>query len=386
MTKGKSGRGRRCGGTAKGARQGGKQSLCDPTLDTEMLDGPHQRGKQSRKPKQMQDKPCRNETVLKDRRRGRVDKQAKDAPQLRQSTITHTSQAPLTSQKANSSTPATAPRDPFVASNGRPGSLLVTADGPRNPFANSNRAQNPFVTSKETKSRQTSVLSCESALSTRVGRGTHCYRCARTNRKLRQALFGLLEKALKDGRNLIDEWSWEAGVSPDHMDCERTKVHTIPQGLQSGNEPNHGYDPSRTSVLPSQTSQAPDILQPFAGTYQPQPALNPFIPARPSHLERQPPHMLAPRMPRAMPWTTANATTAAVQQTSYASDVGFRGQASQPQTKHNPFQQPQQDCRSSKDFQVAKGVFAIHLASINNSRNLNHHQPKPQSTRAFQTL
>lgn len=363
MTKGKGGRG---GGAARGGRQGkgrqgGKQSLSNPTLDTEMLDVPHQRNRQSRRSKPIQNKPCGDQTELKNTRRGQVDKVVRDTPQSRQSIFPVTSQATRSSDRAGSSTPATAPQNPFV-----------TANGPQNPFANSNRARNPFVASKETNGRQTSVLSCVSALSTRVGRGAYCYKCARTNRKLRQALFDLLEKAVKDGKNLIDEWSWKAGVSPDHMDCERTRIHAIPEGLQSGNEPSHGFQAGRTSVLLSQTSQAPGLLQPSAGTCQPQPTLNPFIPARPSVFENQPPHMLAPQTPSAMPWTTANTTSAAVQRSTYAGDVGFRGQVSQSQAKHNPFLQQQRDCRISNASQVANGMFC------NSSRQ--HQPPSAQAT------
>lgn len=346
MTKGKGGRG---GGAAREGRQGkgrqgGKQCLSNPTLDTEMLDVPNQRNRQSRRSKQVQNKPCGDQTQQKNTRRGQVDKVARDVPQSRQSIFFVTSQATRSSDRADSSTPATAARNSFV-----------TANGP----------QNPFVASKETKSRQTSVLSCVSALSTRVGRRAYCFKCSRTNRKLRQALFDLLERALNDGRNLIDEWSWEAGVSPDHMDCERTKIHTIPEGLQSGNEPIHGFQAGRTSVLPAQTSQAPGLLQP---------TLNPFIPARPSVSESQPPHMLAPQIPSAMPWTTANATSVAVQQTTYAGDVGFQVQPSQSQRKHKPFLQQQRDCRSSTTFQVDNGDFGN---SARQHQQQSQHQAPP---------
>lgn len=343
MTKARGGRGGRGGGVARGGRQcqgrnGGKQSLSNPTIDTELPDVPHQRGKQSRKSKQVQNKSSSDQAERRNSRRGKVDNVAKVVPQTRHSRLYGTSKGLQSSGRA-SPTPASAPRNPFLHKDG---------------------TQNPVVTSHAAKGRQTSVLSCVSVLSTKVGRGAYCYRCNRTNRKLRQALFDLLERALKDGRNLIDEWAWEAGVSPDHMDCERTKVCTIPEGVQSVNEPSHRFEAGRTSIFHSQNSQAPGLLQPSAGTHQPlvsrpQQTLNPFIPAGSSVSEIQPPHKLAAQVSSARPWTTANAMSTAAQQTTYAGDVGSRAQASRLQTQQYPHQLQRRDHRGDDAFQATNG-------------------------------
>lgn len=368
MTKGRGGRGGRGGGGARGGRQGkgrngGKQSLSNPTIDTEVPDVPHQRGKESRKPKQVQNKSSGDRVEPRNSRKEQVDKVAKDAPQSRRSMLQSAGRA--------STTPATAPRNPVLHND-----PFVSTNFSQSPFATGNGPRNPFVTSHATKSRQTSVLSCVSVLSTKVGRGAYCYKCNRTNRKLRQALLDLLERALKDGRNLIDEWAWEAGVSPDHMDCERTKVCTIPEGLQSVDEPSHEFGAGRASIFRSQNSQASGLLQPSAGTHQPpvsrsQQALNPFIPAGPSV---QPPHDFAAQVSSARPWTVANAMSTAVQQKTYSGEAESRAKASRSQTQQYPYQQQQRDHRSGNAFQVANKDFStspfqhpLAQASLNSS-------------------
>lgn len=97
----------------------------------------------------------------------------------------------------------------------------------RNPFAtNLNNVVRP-------RTARSSMVTCITALSTQVG-GSGCYRCARTNRKLRDFLVDLFE----GGRRAVDEWAEAAGVSAEnHMEWERTKTRTLAGGLRRGSEP-----------------------------------------------------------------------------------------------------------------------------------------------------
>lgn len=83
------------------------------------------------------------------------------------------------------------------------------------------------------RAARSSVVTCITALSTKLG-GAGCYRCTRTNRKLRDFLIDLFE----GGRLAVDEWAEAAGVSfEDHMEWERTKTRTLAGGLRRGSEP-----------------------------------------------------------------------------------------------------------------------------------------------------
>lgn len=340
MGKGKGGR-RTRSGRQGGRREDHKQNLSDPTLDTKMLDAPHQSRELYKKP---QNKSVGFPSKLENSNQGRVAKAAKvarDISQKRQSTSSNTSRNRQPPFRAGPSSPA----------------LL---------------SENPFLGSSRTKSHRASIASCVSALSTKVGRGLYCYKCARTNRKLRQALFDLLERALKDGRKLIDEWAWEAGVSPDHMDCERTKMHNIPEGLQSEDEPCHGHkgktancgEVRQGSTFAPQTSQASGMsgpVMPLAGTQQPSPPLpqqmrNPFIPVMSGTFESQTFPMSAPQVPNGMTWTLSNGVSVAEQNETNASNVGRLGRASPSRAQHNSYQQHQQDHHSSDICQFANGL------------------------------
>lgn len=341
MGKGKGGRGGR-GSRHGGGRDGRKQTSFDPTLDTEMVDAPHHR---SERRKQTESWFHGSQNQHGNSGRGLVGRTARG--------VSHTQQSIF-----NQSVLRNVPR-------GQPFSTRAT---PRISMLSS---QNRFTTNSRTKSRRASIGTCISALSTQIGRGPYCYKCARTNRKLRQALFDLLERALKDGKELIDEWAWEAGVSPDHMDCERTKMHIIPEGLRSENEPCHQCKAEmlsrsqshRMSLFPPQASQAPVVMgpglppaeTPHQACLQAQQRLNPFIQAAPGVFESRSSPMLASRVPSARPWDVTNALSGAEQTATCVSCVGYPGQVPQPQAQHELYQQQQQGSGSSHIWQVANG-------------------------------
>lgn len=341
MGKGKCERGGRAD-RHSGGREGRKpNSPFHSTLDTEMFDVPHQR---SERYKQNQNKSARFETHRVNSGWGGVGKADRDVSE----------------------------KQPSIFSQGLLNSIprsrqLSTRAGPP---ASGVCSPTHFVNGSATKSRRASIGTCISALSTHVGRGLYCYKCARTNRKLRQALFELLERALKDGRKLIDEWAWEAGVSPDHMDCERSKMHIIPGGLRSDNELCHrckddvlSCEQSQgTSKWPPWTSQAPDmsgpqlpaarIQQPVFSS-QPQQKLNPFIQAVPDAFMRQPSSMLASQTPYASPWAVPNATTVEEQTAATcARYVEHLDQASQLRQQQKSYQEQEQGLNSSRVWQV----------------------------------
>ncbi|KAJ4414536.1 hypothetical protein N0V82_007882 [Gnomoniopsis sp. IMI 355080] len=338
MGKGKGGRGTRSGHHLQGGRrEDHKQNLFDPTLDTEMLNVPHQSRKRYKK---TQNTSVGLPSKLENSKQGRVGKAAKAAKDVSQKRQSVSSNIPKDQQP------------PFRAA-------------PSHPAFSS---ENPFVGSSRLKSHRASIASCVSSLSTKIGRGPYCFRCARTNRKLRQALLDLLEHALKDGRKLIDEWAWEAGVSPDHMDCERTKMHTIPECLQSEDKPCHGHkremaDPTEirhSSTFPPQTSQAFDMSGPqlpSAGIHQPSPPQsqqkwNPFFPAVSGTFESQTVPMLAAQVPNGKTWTLPNGMSVAEPTATYACYVGQPGRASPSRAQCSYDQQHQQDHPSSHVCQV----------------------------------
>lgn len=350
MGKSKGGRGARVSRYG-GGRDGRKQSAFNPTLDTEMLDAPRRR---SERYMQHQKESFSSRTQLESEGRGRLGKATRDTCQTQQSIFNNT----LLQGQQSSATRA-------------------------NPTASAFSSHNPFVS---WKSHRASIGTCVSALSTtRVGRGPYCYRCAHTNRKLRQALLDLLESALKDGKKLIDEWAWEAGVSPDHMDCERTKMHIVPEGLQSENEPCHrcragvwSRDQNRrmsTSRPAIKTSQAPgsSVLGPQlrpAGIHgplfsQPLQSLNPFTQVACGAPESQPSPTLTSQVPRARPWTLSSAMMAAEQTVTDTCNVGYPDSRSQLQAQQTPYQQQQQESGSGHIWQA---VNELH-------NNPTHEQP-----------
>lgn len=334
MPKAKGGRGARRRRQGEG-REGRKPGLSDQTLDTEMLDFPQQR---SGRYKQTQKKSSSSQVNFDNGKRGRVAKATTNLAQTRQSIFSNASldQQP---SRTDSSSPA---------------------------FS----TQNPFISSGRPKVRRVSLVSCVSALSTKIGRRPYCYKCARTNRRLRQARFDLLDSSLKNGKKLIDEWAWEAGVSPDHMDCERTKLHTIPEGQDEpgdqceGGATDLGQTHPMRKVSPgfSRTLGTAEPQLPSAEIHQPPPPqthqkLNPFIPAESGAFGGQPSQMLAPQVHSSKSWSILNSMSMAEQTETYACYAGQLDLAPSPQAPHSPYQQHPPDHHSSHVCQVTNTLF-----------------------------
>lgn len=82
-------------------------------------------------------------------------------------------------------------------------------------------------------SHRPSFNTCLSAR-TRVSKcASLCERCTRQNRQLRDELLDLLKR----NSRAISKWMDAAGVSPDHMDFERTRARTIHDEMPPGNGP-----------------------------------------------------------------------------------------------------------------------------------------------------
>ncbi|CAN8095180.1 unnamed protein product [Discula destructiva] len=307
MTRGKGWRGKR-GAQNRESHGGPKQSAFE--LDTDMVDGPG--------PRREWRYHNRDSTQQGRNSRAGVGKASRASSQVLQSIF---SSLPAQSSFARD--------NPFHATAPAPS---VFAEHPRRHVR-----------------RAVSIVTCESALSTQAG--AYCYKCSGINRKLRQAMYDLLETTFKSGKQLIDEWAWEAGVSPDHMDCERTKMlRFIPEGLRGEGEPCcrckvDMLGPQRGSASLAQQSFAPATAHHQQQQQQQQQRMNPFVQVGASNpFTRQQPPMAAPQFPRLMSLTApSNLPTIMEQEPAYdASTVGF-DQATQPQVRPSPYQQQQQD-------------------------------------------
>lgn len=94
--------------------------------------------------------------------------------------------------------------------------------------------------------RQKSTMSCISALSTQSG--SFCERCNRVNRKLRDVLVRLIDTSAQ----AVSEWSHAVGVSPDHMEYERTKTIIVPDGFRRDSAPCRNCHARRVAEMQAQ--------------------------------------------------------------------------------------------------------------------------------------
>ena len=324
MARGKGGRGGRSGRNS-GGHNGPKQRLLE--LDTDMADAPRPRNERRT---QNRDNHVGFRTQHENNNRRRVGKASRARAQAPQS---------IFSDYPHSQKHQSARKTPF------------------NPaFPASNPSGNIF----RRNTRRASIVTCVSAFSTQAGaRGPYCYKCAGTNRKLRQAMLDLLETTLTDGRKLIDEWAFEAGVSPDHMECERTKMRNLPisEGQQRGGEPCNNCKAELFSHIPGHNCTSLDSAQispacdpvghqlPFDSLHhQPLPQMqqntSPYNSTRPDLFARRPDLAAAPQAHHLMSWTAPrNMPSIPEQEAAYNWSSDNASRTAQSQTRQYLYQQ-----------------------------------------------